>query len=157
MERTQIIVVGTYENSKLVALPKSEMVRWFNEKDHRFEIWINNIVKFVTNGSCINYLNCYSSIDDYKSFNGLKNRVIGVTDKSDFNYTNITNQITKNNWHFVISGTFWTKNFKDVVGKLMNLYGICPTALSGTTTWFIDGNICHNLTADQQTPCINGI
>jgi len=147
-EKKPIVVVGTYENSKLIALPKKEMVRWFNEKDHRFEIFINNIVKFVTNGSCINYLNCYSSIDDSASYKGLKNRVIGIINFWEFNYTDLTDQIRSNNWHFVVSGTFWINESRNGVMQLLSLYGICPTPFREDTTWFIDGNICQNLTVD---------
>ena len=79
--------------------------------------------------------------------------VIGVTDTSNFNYEELTNEIISNNWHIVVSGTFWDKKFQIPVKSLMNLYGICPTTLSEISSWYIDGNICQNITTDLQIPC----
>ena len=149
---SSIIVVGKYQNSKLIAFPKDEFIKQLNQQNVSEKL-ANNFVEYLTEGTCKQYKKCYHSIDDYKKYIGLKNKVFGIAQNSVFNLSDLQVKIINNNWNIILTGTYWTQSVSLNISELLKLYGICVTQSMESTNWLIDGNICKNLTINDKPPC----
>ena len=115
--------------------------------------FLNNLVTYMTNGSCRDYRKCYHYGDMYFQFVGRENKVLGFSTTSKLNFEDLKSKIEKNSWHFLV-GKFKPQDIiKPNIKNLLKLYGICSSFSINETVFNKEENYCKDIPKDKESFC----
>ena len=137
--KTLVMVMGTYLKSKLLMLPKRELINMDNAFSR---LIIENSVKYMTGGKCTNISQCLHEIHLTQQYIGKPNNVFHIGPRIKFDFEQLKKNISTNVWHFIIAGTFWAYVPSDELRNLATLFGIKITNFYAMEHLKLDENIC---------------